>query len=341
MNGNPLKILVVDNSARFRQILSSVIEEIDFAQLIGIANDGKEAIQKIETLNPDVVTLDVEMPILNGIETLEIVAKRWPNIKVIMMTSSSEQAIKNTISAIESSAYTFITKQHIHGRDHIRNKLYFALRELSHSNSITTPDVTTIHELVSTEHGQIRPPKVIAIGTSTGGPKALSHIISQIPSDIPVPMIIVQHIPGNFSKPLAESLNSKASVMVKEAEHGEKLIKGIVYLAPGGKHLKISGRSTIVITDDAPEVFCKPSVDYLFRSLSKEFPGEVLPVILTGMGTDGTKGLQLLKRHGAFSIGQDKATSTVYGMPASAMEAGMIDIEVPLNRIIPTILEHL
>ncbi len=332
-----LRVLVVDDSSLFRQILSSVINESDSARLSGIASNGKDAINKIERLQPDVVTLDIEMPVMNGIDTLEIIYERWPNIKVIMVTSMSHSSIRNTIFAVEKFAFSFITKPQNNGNDHIKKELTFALNAIMQSNLGPAPFNTA---RPSHKPKTILSPQVIAIGVSTGGPKALTQIINQIPKDIRVPILIVQHIPANFSKPLAESLDLKSNILVKEAVNDEVLKAGVAYIAPGGKQMKVVDNA-IRITDDAPEVFCKPSVNYLFRSLAKEFPQRVLPVILTGMGNDGTKGLQLLKRHGAFAIGQNQETCTVYGMPASAMSAGVIDIEVPLQEIVPTILKHL
>ncbi len=335
-----LRVLVVDDSALYRQVLSSIINDNDKTRLSGIATNGKDAVEKIERLQPDVVTLDVEMPVMNGIEALEIISKRWPDIKVIMVTSLSKLSIRHTISAIEKSAFSFITKSSGNGKEQVENDLNLTLSAINHSNTPLPSNSVSRPSRITTAEANILPPKIIAIGVSTGGPKALSEIISKIPPNIKIPILIVQHIPANFSKPLAESLNLKAQITVKEAENNESLKPAVAYIAPGGKQMKIQG-NVIKITDDAPEEFCKPSVNYLFRSLANEYPQRVLPVVLTGMGNDGTKGLQLLKRHGAFSIGQNQATCTVYGMPAAAMNAGMIDIEVPLQEIIPTILSHL
>lgn len=349
MAAHILRVFVVDDSSLFRKVITDSVEKMAFARLSGYARDGKEALEKIGMLQPDVVTLDVEMPVMDGIETLKVINEKWPNIKVIMVTSLNQYSVNHTIEALEGSAFGFITKPDIGGAEHIAVELHRIVQGIAQETFGVSEESAFVQPVRKVRHiapiREPRKPLITAIGISTGGPNALVKIIPQLPASLSIPILIVQHMPEGFTAPLAASLNSKAAVQVKEAQHGEKLRPGVVYIAPGGKQMKVMasdiGIGQIVITNDPPEQYCKPSVDYLYRSLAEEFPGRILPVIMTGMGSDGTNGLKLLKQSGAYAIGQDKATSTVYGMPGAAKREGVIDIEVPLEEIVPTILKNL
>ncbi len=341
-----LRVFVVDDSVLFRKILGDAIQELPLARLSGYAKNGQEAIDKIELLQPDVVTLDVEMPVMDGLTALGIIKQRWPQIRVVMVTSLNKNSVASTINALEAKAFSFIPKPDDGTSGEIKSELFQILNAIhSEQFGMAKPrPVQRIKRVARTATGV--KPTIVAIGISTGGPNALAQIIPTLPETFPLPILIVQHMPAAFTKPLADSLNKKSAITVKEAEHGEQIQKGVVYIAPGGTQMKVSPANgvilgTIVITDDAPQNYCKPSVDYLFRSLSQEVPGRVLSVIMTGMGSDGTKGMQLLKRHGGVTIGQNKGSCTVYGMPCAAQEAGVVDYEVPLTQIIPTILKNI
>lgn len=344
-----LRVFVVDDSSLFRKVISDFVEKMPFARLSGYARDGKEALEKISMLQPDVVTLDVEMPVMDGVETLKVINEKWPKIKVIMVTSLNKYSVNHTIEALEGAAFGFITKADIGGTEHIGFELHRIVEGIAQDAFGRVAEQTFVRPERKVRHVipviKPRKPLIIAIGISTGGPNALVKIIPELPANLSIPILIVQHMPEGFTAPLAASLNKKSVVTVKEAQHGEKLRPGVVYIAPGGKQMKVMasdiGIGQIVITNDPPEQYCKPSVDYLYRSLAEEFPGRILPVIMTGMGSDGTNGLKLLKQSGAYAIGQDKETSTVYGMPGAAKREGLIDIEVSLDNIIPTILNNL
>jgi len=350
MSIQPLRVFVVDDSAMYRKIICDAILGIEGIRLSGFARDGKEAIEKIAVLQPDIVTLDVEMPELNGIETLAIINERWPKIRVIMVSSTSEFSVKQTIAAVEGSAFSFITKPELGESSRITRELkstFDAIRsEHSEEHDKRSSIVASVIPVAVRPTGSIRPPLIGVIGISTGGPNALVQVIPKLPASLKIPICIVQHMPAGFTKALAESLNLRSEITVKEAEHGELLKPGTVYIAVGGKQMRIcltpeSTFGKIEITDDAPENFCKPSVDYLMRSLALSFPGRVISIIMTGMGQDGTRGLQLIKRHGGIVIGQDEASCTVYGMPRSAKNAGVVDGEVPLAEIVPTLMNYL
>jgi len=332
-----LRVLVVDDSAMYRRIISSAIEKIDSARLCGYAKDGKEALDKVEMLKPDVVTLDVEMPIMNGLEALDIIHKKHPEVKVLMVSSLSPSAINSTIEAIEKSAFSFISKPDGADSSDIERDLTEQINAINLAKD-TTSGILTVGSPKPTVN---KPPtnfnpSFVAIGISTGGPKALGEVIPKFSKNLSIPVLIVQHMPAGFTEPLAKSLDSKSNVKVKEGENNETLQAGVIYIAPGGKHMRVAPNGVfgkIEITDDAPENFCKPSVNYLFRSLASHFGGKVLSVIMTGMGDDGTVGLKLLKRKGAMVFGQTAETCTVYGMPAAAQKAGVVDKEIKLENL--------
>ncbi len=347
-----LRVFVVDDSAVYRKIISDAILGVEGVRLSGFARDGREAIEKIAILKPDVVTLDVEMPEMNGIETLAVINERWPDIQVVMVSSMSDFSVRQTIEAVEGSAFSFIMKPEGGDSKRITSDLaavFDAIRSKHSTVSNKHYVVPSRPEPVSaalTERSVGVPPRIGVIGISTGGPNALIRIIPMLPANLKIPICIVQHMPAGFTRALADSLNNHSKILVKEAENNELLQAGTVYIAPGGKQMRVSSSANapfgkVEITDDAPENFCKPAVDYLLRSVSLAFPRKVITVIMTGMGQDGTRGLQLVKRHGGVAIGQNEASCTVYGMPGAAMKAGLIDVEVPLENIIPTLLTFL
>lgn len=355
-----LRVLVVDDTIIFRTILADVLREIDDVEVVGTAPNGKSAIAKIAELKPDLVTLDIEMPGMNGIEVLEQIRLNNYSTGVIVVSSFTESGSTYTIQALEKGAFDFITKPSEDtiekNKTFIKNELQPKIRIFSRkweirsilkgsvspasggrkpgleSKVLTTPVLVS-----STTTKKMVHPQMILIGVSTGGPAALSVIIPQIPSNINVPVFIVQHMPPMFTQALAESLQSKSKLEVMEAADGIEPMPGCVYIAPGGKQMKLvktpGNLKRIEITDDPPENNCKPAVDYLFRSVASNFPAQSVAVILTGMGSDGTIGLKLLKRQGCQIIAQDEASCVVFGMPRSAIEAGVVDEVLPLGKI--------
>jgi two-component system chemotaxis response regulator CheB len=269
-----------------------------------------------------------------------------------------------TMQALEKGAFDFLTKPQ--GKDAAESKAMIVrelaprLRALAHrrqirdilrpgaaGTSVPAPALSSVAPVAPAS----RPvagrqptsrPEIVLIGVSTGGPAALARLLPLLPKDLGVPIAVVQHMPPIFTQSLAESLSSKCSLRVREAADGDKLEPGLVLIAPGGRHMRFASCSDAVaraqITDDPPENNCRPAVDYLFRSAANGLPGRAMAVILTGMGNDGTLGLRLLKRHGCFTIAQDEATSVVFGMPKAAIEAGVVDIVLPLDAIAARIL---
>ncbi len=354
-----IKVLVVDDTALYRKIIKDVLSEIPNIEVVGSAPNGKIALSKIEVFRPDIITLDLEMPEMDGLDTLRQIKLQQKNVAAIMISAHTTKGAKTTLQALELGAFDFITKpdgsnfvdnlkslkeqfipkiEAYLSKKNIRKALHPKPQPVLPAKQTAAPvrskpTVNQSNHIVN--KGLIQKPKIVAIGISTGGPKALAEVIPQLPETLPVPVVIVQHMPPVFTKALAESLNKKSVLNIVEAGDGEILKPGTVYIAPGGKQMKISSGSIpekyfINITDDPPENHCKPSVDYLFRSVAELFPGKALGVIMTGMGRDGTKGLIKMKQVGAKVLSQNEETCVVYGMPMEAVKAGVVDDVVPL-----------
>ncbi|MFH0781303.1 MAG: chemotaxis response regulator protein-glutamate methylesterase [Pseudomonadota bacterium] len=368
-----LRVLVVDDTIVYRKAVSDIIEEIPGVELAGVAHNGKIAISKILTLKPDILTLDIEMPEMNGIEVLEELQKNHPGIGVIMLSTLTAEGSDMTLRALELGAFDFIlkpqSKNQIEGKKEIRAALEPILKAFAKSKyasslisrkgripgptpslrssalPIKPPGATRVFKPLGAKPSAVRRGKseIVAIGISTGGPNALNQMLPRLPGDLGVPVLIVQHMPPVFTKSLAASLDKKCALTVKEAVNGENILPNVVYIAPGGKQMKLvagtDGQNRrIKITDDPPENSCKPSVDYLFRSVADYYVGRATAVIMTGMGSDGTLGLDVLKQKSAFIIGQDESSCIVYGMPKAPAELGYLDIVAPLGKIAEEII---
>ncbi len=351
-----IRILVVDDSVLYRTALVDVVEDLPMAALVGFARDGREAVERVERLRPDLVTLDNNMPVMSGLEALEAIRRSYPGTAVVMISAASAEGARETMRALEAGAIGFIAKPE--GADPAANKadlkrqLEQIVQALSEKfscdkqgasgamNAARTPIRLPEDSSPSLSGAGPRPkvrPEIVVIGVSTGGPMALAQIIPLLPADFPVPICIVQHMPPLFTASLAESLGRSSKLSVVEASQGVSIRPGSVYIAPGGRQARLrrnaSGNVSVEVNDDPPENHCKPSVDYLFRSVAQVYGSKALGVILTGMGTDGATGLRLMKRQGAQVIAQDEATCVVYGMPRAAKSAGVVDVELPLSRI--------
>ena len=364
--GHKLRALVVDDSAVYRKILSDLLGEQPEVEVVGTASNGEMAISKAKLLNPDIITLDLEMPVMDGLEAIPHLKKAKPDTVIIMVSAHTTSGAKTTMKALQAGAIDFIAKpdrssmeaSRLEIKQQLRNilrgiiskfQVQVALHGRPQKADIpappTPPPVTAPEDSISQRMAAITgrtKPEIIAIGISTGGPQALTKVIPRLPVSITLPVVIVQHMPPVFTKALAESLSKTSSLEVLEASDGLKLVKGKVYIAPGGKQMridKVDGANTIVINDDPPENHCKPSVDYLFRSLTQTYKGNVISVIMTGMGKDGVIGMRLLKRLGAKTIAQDQQSCTVFGMPMEAIKSGVVDKVVTLEDISKTILE--
>jgi len=361
-NLKPLRVLVIDDTVLYRKIISDILGEIPGIEVVGTANNGKIAMSRIASMQPDLVTLDVEMPEMNGLEVLTLIKEQGMEVGAIMLSSFTRQGSDITIKALELGAFDFISKPDSGSMDQNKRIIAGALvpmikafarrREIAAilkgkaiQPAATAPFVRRSEERIETP-GPVRAtgeaarmkPEIVAIGISTGGPNALAQMLPQIPSDLGIPIVIVQHMPPMFTKSLADSLNAKCAIEVKEAVDGQLLLPNVALIAPGGKQMKVvsgfGGKEKVIkITDDPPENSCKPSADYLFRSIAYLYKSRATGVIMTGMGSDGTLGLRLMKRYGARIIAQDEATCVIYGMPKAPVEAGIVDVIAPLEQI--------
>lgn len=353
------RVLIVDDTALFRRIVSDALAGEPGVEVVGTAANGKIALSRIDALRPDLITLDIEMPEMNGIEVLQALRAAGSDVGAIVLSSLTRRGSEMTIRALELGAFDFVTKPE--GRssalsmENLRSRLapmIQAFETKRQTRSILqgaprTPAVAPKPAALASPPAAVRKSvrkgkPIVLIGVSTGGPVALAKVIPALPAKLGAPVFIVQHMPPLFTQSLAATLAGKSALRVKEGEDGEMAQANSVYLAPGGKHMKLmaghQGEIIIRITDDPPEAHCKPSVNCLFRSVAQYFPGQAVAAILTGMGNDGTAGLQSLKRSGCFSIAQDEATCVVYGMPKEAVQAGVVDVVLPLEGIAPAIL---
>jgi two-component system, chemotaxis family, protein-glutamate methylesterase/glutaminase len=372
--GKKLRVLVVDDTIVYRTAVSNVMSEIPGVEVVGVAHNGKIAMSKIATLKPDLLTLDIEMPIMNGIEVLEEMQKSYPNIGAVMVSTLTTDGGLMTMKALELGAFDFIlkpqSKNQAESKKQLKDALLPIVREFKlsrnassllskkgrfHNNSRPTQrkplrsivkaggSATTV---AKSSKPSIRRGKseIITIGISTGGPNALTQMLPKLPGDLGVPIVVVQHMPPVFTKSLAASLDSKCALTVKEAVDREALKDNTVYIAPGGKQMRLVASADgtnrqIKITQDPPENSCRPSADYLFRSVGDYYVGRTTAVIMTGMGSDGTKGLQVLNQKGAVIIAQDEASCVVFGMPKAPIETGLADVVAPLNKIAEEIVK--
>ena len=346
-----IKIFIADDSAFMRKILSDLFSgEKDFT-VLGTARNGKEAVDKIKLLKPDLVTMDVNMPIMDGIEALEVIMQECPT-PVIMVSSLTKAGADATMQALSLGAVDFIQK--VSGpitridmiKQEILDKCRMAVganvRKSSFAMSSPSKPISSnigkppIFFEKSLGGSQIKmDEKIIAIGTSTGGPRALQHVITKLPKDLPCGVVIVQHMPPGFTKSLAERLNSLSEVSVKEAENNDIIEPGKVFIAPGNYHMTVEAQGNkrmIKLNQDPPLASHRPAVDILFTSVAK-FGNKVVAAILTGMGSDGAKGMKCIKDHGGFAIAEDESTAVVYGMPKAVVELGLADRIKPIDAI--------
>lgn len=344
MSRRLLRVLVVDDSVLYRKVLSDVLSSIPGVDVVGTATDGKVALAKIPQLKPDVLTLDFDMPELDGLEVLKAVRATHPDVKTVMVSTHTKEGAAITLKALELGALTFITKPGtqtpLESKTVLFDQLAPVVKEILARTHPLAADASLEKTPFQAGSGRIQ---IVAIGISTGGPKALTHLIPCLPKELRTPVVIVQHMPSEFTAALAESLNQKSALTVVEAQNNMVLTRGTVFIAPGGRQMKVvtdSGKYLLEVNDDPPENRCQPSADYLFRSISTVYGKHALGVIMTGMGSDGVLGLRLMKRRGAQVIAQDRHSCVVFGMPREAINAGVVDRVVPLDRIAIEILQR-
>ena len=382
---NKIKVLIVDDSIFMRKALESLLSHEPDIEIVGLAKNGKEGVEMAEQFHPDVITMDIEMPVMDGITALEQIMKKNPT-PVIMVSSLTKEGADATLKALDLGAVDFMTKdsQSFGGEDierGLKDKIRkFArnkgmMRLLTHSSSFSTQPkpaapAATGYKISGTFSTQTHVPtpfansvnngatidgskrvvinktgikKVVALGTSTGGPQSLQRVIPLLPADLGVPVVVTQHMPPNFTQSLAARLNTLSKVEVVEAQGKEKIEPNVVYIAKGGYHLKFKKVGPSVYTELSTEpsnVFNIPGVDVMVDSIAELYGKECLGVIMTGMGSDGCKGLTNLKRMGGTIIAQNEPSCIVYGMPRAVVEAGIADEIVPLDEIAARIAYH-
>lgn len=348
-----IKVLVVDDSAVIRKLLTEILNETEDIEVVGIAQDPIFAMNKIKSLRPDVITLDVEMPRMDGLTFLQELMKTDP-IPVLMVSSLTQKGVETTVRALELGAIDYVSKPAIDvssgvvtlGEEIIRKVRVAAKAKVRRVGS-SEPGVMSKSQNHRTPNAQISTntaldtsrmattDKILAIGASTGGTQALTAVIAALPESMPG-TVIVQHMPPLFTKSFADRLNSISRLNVKEAQAGDRVLRGTVLIAPGNKHMSVTRNGAMYYVDitDGPAVnFVRPSVDVLFRSVARYAGKNAVGVILTGMGEDGARGMLEMKEAGAFTIAQDEASSIVFGMPRKAIEMGAVDTVAPLNDI--------
>jgi two-component system chemotaxis response regulator CheB len=352
-----VKVLVVDDSAFMRKVISDLINQGPDMEVIGTARDGNDALIKIKELNPDVVTMDVEMPYMDGLSALEKIMREHP-LPVIMLSSVTKTGADQTLRALQLGAVDFIAKPS--GSisldiDKVKNEILGKIRvaagarkKLQNLNIVSEPGKVISNTQNKLPRTFFDLQQLVLIGTSTGGPKALYQVIPRLPADTKAGVLVVQHMPPGFTRSLAERLDALSQIHVKEAEQGEKVLPGTVYIAPGDYHLKVRaqkgmGKPALFVELDQspPRGGLRPAVDVMFESAAREFWANIICVIMTGMGHDGSAALPLLKQRGARIIAEDQSTCIVYGMPKAAVETGLVDKVSPLTNIHSEILKYI
>jgi two-component system chemotaxis response regulator CheB len=360
-----IKVLIVDDSAFVRRSLISILEKDKDIQIVGTAANGEEAVAKAAELDPDVVTMDVEMPKMNGLKALERIMASNP-IPVIMVSSMTSEGATTTLRAMELGAMDYIPKlgsAALRDTQRLEKELCPKIKAISRRKAflrLKFKNATGRRAVVnacSLPPGKQAPPpaprifhaggslpfEVVAVGVSTGGPPAVQKVLSELPGDFPVPVLIAQHMPASFTGPFAERLNSQCAINVKEAAPVERVRPGTAYICPGGRHLRLEnkgGSLMAVVTEDPKEALYKPSANVLMETAGIAAGTKALGVTLTGMGYDGLEGTKVLKQRGGWAIAQNEESCVVYGMPKAVVDAGLADEIVDIKDMSATILAH-
>lgn len=364
---NKIRVLVVDDAVVMRKLIGDVIASDSALELVGVAANGRIALQKIPQVNPDIITMDVEMPEMDGVQAVREIRKLYPRMPVIMFSTLTQRGAETTIDALSAGATDYVTKPANVGsvgesinrlkadlvprlKTHCRGKLVSlplptmikvpaAVSSLAVNGAGHTPA-----KVVTARPSGPQQVLVLCVGASTGGPNALADLFQSLTRPVPVPVVVVQHMPPVFTRILAERIEKNSRIRCHEATEGQEIVPGQIFLAPGGFHLEVvrdGARFRAHLHEGLPENSCRPAVDVLFRSVARSFGSGSLAVVLTGMGQDGLRGSESIREAGGRVIAQDEATSVVWGMPGHVAQAGLADAILPLPEIGPEISRRL
>jgi two-component system chemotaxis response regulator CheB len=348
-----IRVLVVDDAVVMRKLISEALSRDPGIEIAGIAANGHIALQKLTQVNPDAVTLDVEMPEMDGIATLRELRKTHPKLPVIMFSTLTSRGAASTLDALSAGATDYVAKPANVGSvteciERLQNELVTKIKVHCHhvdasAWSAARQGAPGPPAAVSGRRTGFTAPEVVCVGTSTGGPNALVQVFKQIPADFPLPVLIVQHMPPVFTAMLAERLTALGGLKFHEGAEGQPVETGHAYIAPGGKHMEVRQaglQRRLHVQEDPPENSCRPAVDVLFRSTVLAYGAKVLGVVMTGMGQDGFRGCEWIRERGGQVVVQDEASSVVWGMPGFVAQAGLADKIVPLDQIAGEILRR-
>jgi two-component system chemotaxis response regulator CheB len=338
-----IRVLVVDDSAFVRRALTRMLDSSPDIQVVGVAVDGKDGYDKVKELQPDVVTLDIKMPRLGGLEALKKIMEESP-VPVLLLSSLTTEGADVTLRGLELGAMDFVDKSSVQGNMNLLNlaeDLKAKIRALAsvprgRLRTISRPQIQQVERLPLGHAPEISPTEIVAIGTSTGGPSALQAIIPRLPDGFGSAILVVQHMPVGFTKSLADRLDSRSVLPVREAQNDEPVLPGHVLIAPAGKHLKVrrkAGLLRVWLDEEPRSTLHRPSIDVMMESVAKVCGKRCLGVILTGMGADGVEGLRSIRQGGGRTFAESAETCVIYGMPKAAAEAGVVDKAVPLTQM--------
>lgn len=349
----PLKVLVVDDSNFFQQRLREMLDEHPELTVVGVASNGRDAVEKAKSLRPDVITMDYEMPVMDGVTAVRQIMADRP-IPILMFSSLTYEGARTTLDALDAGAVDFLPKNFSeisNSSASLKAKLHSRLLAIARPKPVAKSGsaIGEVRRPISRDAGA--PPvkavslkgkvRVLVIGASTGGPVALMDVLVKLPKNFPVPIVLVQHMPENFTKPFAERLDRQCNLSIKEAEDGDSLRPGTALLAPGGKQLLLDKRGGVKIIPGDDRVNYKPSVDITFGSAANIYNGQTLGVVLTGMGSDGCEGARLIKQAGGAIWSQDQESCVIYGMPMAVARAKLTDRVLPLGDIGSALIKEL
>ncbi len=356
--GERVRVMVVDDSVVIRRLVTQALEQDSMLEVVGTASNGAIGLQRIPQFNPDVITLDIEMPDMDGLEMLRRVRREYPKLRIIMFSTLTERGGAKTLEALTLGADDYVAKASNEGsldrsmirlREEMIPKIKQFFRQPIEDRPATRHETSSIPVAPSNRRNTPTSPRlkawpeVVVIGVSTGGPTALGEILPKLPANFQLPILVVQHMPPLFTRLLAERLNSTCQLPVCEAHHGCTVEPGKIFIAPGDFHMKLARDKAAVrvcLDQSVRQNSCRPAVDALFVAAAEVYGGAALAVILTGMGQDGARGAEILKARGAAIVAQDEASSVVWGMPGAVVNAGLADRVLPLGEVVPEILRR-